>query len=94
MLTFEYTFEPTEEEFNLPAKAIDEGNEFGRKLQEIRDDQEGIVSVAGAEGLFTGDSGRTATGEGIEVERIRIRQSLKFRRGARPIYAMPCIKQL
>ena len=67
MLTFEYTFEPSEEEFNLPAKAIDEGNELGRKLQEIRHNQEGIVTVAGAEGLFTGDSGRAATGNGIEV---------------------------
>jgi len=56
VLTFEYTFEPSEEEFNLPAKAIDEGNELGRKLQEIRDNQEGIVTVAGAEGFFTGDS--------------------------------------
>ena len=67
MLTFEYTFEPTEEEFNLPAKAIDEGNELGRKLQEIRHNQEGIVTVAGAEGLLAGDSGRTTTGYGVEV---------------------------
>jgi hypothetical protein len=67
VLTFQYTFEPAEEEFNLPAEAKDEGNEFGRKLQEIRHDQEGIVTVARTEGLFTGDSGRTATGYGIEV---------------------------
>ena len=67
MLTFQYTFEPAEEEFNLPAEAKDEGNEFGRKLQEIGHDQQSIVPLTGAEGFFTGDAGRTATGDGIEV---------------------------
>lgn len=67
MLAFEDTFEPAEKEFNLPSEAKEEGNELGRELQQIRHDQKSIVAIIGAEGLFTGDSGRTATGYGIEV---------------------------
>ncbi len=32
VLTFQYTFEPAEEKFDLPPIAIDEGNKFGRRL--------------------------------------------------------------
>lgn len=62
MLTFENSFEPAEKKFNLPSEAIDEGSELGRELQQIRHDQKSIVAFTGAKGLFTGDSGRTATG--------------------------------
>ena len=67
MLTFQYTFEPTEEEFNLPSKAIDKGNKLGRKLQEIRNNQENIIGAICPKGLFTGDSGRTRVAYRVEM---------------------------
>ena len=61
------TFEPAEEEFNVPSESKNEGDEFGRQIQQIGHDQKSIIASGGAERLFTGDPGGTAAGHRIDM---------------------------
>src|SRR3990172_1303416 len=62
MLTAQDTFEPPEEELDLPSVLKEDSNSFSRQGKEVCCQQEGVVDLSGAEGFFTGDPGRTAPG--------------------------------